>query len=490
MKKLKKTPEEKTGQLFMYSQQLKYMGQDGRISLDELDAVLSSNTEEYAYIIHDKDFNEDEMPAEPHFHLVFRIKWSRKLKDVMKWFGETRPSQFELPIEEIDDNKKNNRWNNMLSYLCHRTAKAKKKHQYDFSEVKANFDYPAAMQKIQEELDAKMEEINEAKRNAPYYIKWKEKKSGGWTPTVCRELIKDRIKELVMNGSLRMYNWADYLDDIEYEVGYGYMVKMLDYYDEKNRVYERLNLKAYYITGDSSTGKTNFANKCANAKYEPREICMINYQDPNCWDTYNGQPCLIIDDFKPKKGYFSEFLNLLDTSRNAELHARFKNRYFGNLECVYITSILGLGDLSFNSNSDEYDEKKEGRFFQLYRRIVGFYYLRHEGPADQFNTKFDYYYFDQNKTSQFPYTLMLTGLPVEYDETIAKASPEYVGFEEVSAITGICHEDILKFLPASKKDTSDKKVTTIYAVKPNEIKETETLKIGKISEEDDDDIFF
>lgn len=458
---------ERTGLIFMYTQQLQYMGKDGRVTFEEFEKVIAEYSEEYAYIIHDKDKDaETEEPVFPHFHALFRIKHSRKLKDVMKWFGETRPSQFELPIDEIDDKKKNNKWNNMLSYLCHRTNKSRSKFQYDFKEVVANFDYALTMEKIQKEIEENEARLLEEEKTRPYYMIRQYDDNGhskGYKVSV--NAIKTRIQELVFDGKLKCYNWTDYLDFTEYEYGYAHLIKCLTYYDEKNKVTQRLKLKSYYITGDSSTGKTNFAKQCAYSKFKFNEVCIINYQDPNCWDTYNGEPCLIIDDFRPKKGYFAELLNLLDPSRNAELHARFKNRYFGELECVYFTSTMDLKDLIFNSTNEDYNEKIDGRFYQLYRRIGGYYYLHNNDKDGVFNRTFDFYYFNENRDSRFPYTLLSSNLPIKYDAEIERESFKNLGIEELKAVTGYSMEELSNNNILLNTDTE--KLKTFFGVNEN-----------------------
>ena len=86
---------------------------------------------QWAYILHDKD------DTRPHYHIYLNFGASScDTAMVAKWFG----------IEENFIEKVKGRKTDVLLYLTHGNDTQKNKHQYDPSEVIANFDFETEIQ--------------------------------------------------------------------------------------------------------------------------------------------------------------------------------------------------------------------------------------------------------------------------------------------------------------------------------------------------------
>lgn len=139
---MSKPPEKKAppkSYHMMYVQQMKHLPAG---NVDNLIKLVETrlNPKEYGIIVHDKDPGE-----EAHVQCMLSFKNARSLNNVAKLLGDK--SQY---IEKWEGNP-----NNGFAYLIHATEKARKggKYQYDPSEVRANFDYPARLMQMRAEME-------------------------------------------------------------------------------------------------------------------------------------------------------------------------------------------------------------------------------------------------------------------------------------------------------------------------------------------------
>ena len=87
----------------------------------------------YAYILHDKDAD-----TSPHYHIYVNFgKSGVDSKIVAQWFG----------VQESQVERIKGRSTDMLLYLTHGQESQKHKYQYSPSEVIANFDFEAEIEK-------------------------------------------------------------------------------------------------------------------------------------------------------------------------------------------------------------------------------------------------------------------------------------------------------------------------------------------------------
>ena len=112
---------------------------------DRIEAEL--HPARYAVIVHGKETDNDGNPKEPDIHAMMCFANARYLDAVAKKLGDE--AQY---IQKWDGDA-----NNGFSYLLHRTSDARKKgkHQYDPSEVAANFDFAGLLQQIENKVNLK-----------------------------------------------------------------------------------------------------------------------------------------------------------------------------------------------------------------------------------------------------------------------------------------------------------------------------------------------
>lgn len=98
------------------------------VTYHNVDIVSSvcENFFKYAYILHDKDINEDNNPISPHFHILCTFKQNKSIQSVLNLFPKEQ-NTFVLPsTDKYGD----------FDYLSH--SNAKEKFQYDKSDIVTN----------------------------------------------------------------------------------------------------------------------------------------------------------------------------------------------------------------------------------------------------------------------------------------------------------------------------------------------------------------
>lgn len=122
------------------------------------------------------------------------------------------------------------------------------------------------------------------------------------------------------------------------------------------------NLQVIHIQGASGSGKTVMAKQiCEKLGYS----YIVSTPGAHPFDEYNGQDCLILDDFRDCDIQFSQFLKILDNNTISDLPARYYNRSTRFLKMIIITSVHPVGSLYAKRKDASGEEKK-----QLFRRIT------------------------------------------------------------------------------------------------------------------------
>lgn len=255
---------------------------------------------DWAYIIHNKDVNENNEPVKPHIHLCVRLKDSYDSKYIANWFG----------VAENYICKIKGRWSDMLNYLTHKNAP--EKFQYDDSEVMSNFDWVKARDS-----------------------------SGG-------DNRKNEIINAIVNGEIREYNYFDCISIEEYDKYKRSIDNAFKYRLDKIKGVER-EMKCIFITGDSGTGKTTYAKKVAE---DNNYSVYISSGSNDILDDYKGQDCIILDDLRPSCMGLSDLLKMLDNNTASTVKSRYKNKV---LECkmIIITTTLDIDKFFGNVFSEE-----------------------------------------------------------------------------------------------------------------------------------------
>lgn len=110
----------------------------------DLNSLLFYDVKRYAYILHDKDVNEDGTPAMPHYHLFVSFERPRRKQwlDTYKFLHNPVENILCEPCKELDA---------LLLYFCH--FNEKEKYQYPRADIVANFPLSKAEESAHKRYD-------------------------------------------------------------------------------------------------------------------------------------------------------------------------------------------------------------------------------------------------------------------------------------------------------------------------------------------------
>ena len=145
----------------------------------------------------------------------------------------------------------------------------------------------------------------------------------------------------------------------------------------KNEIPFNRDVNTIWHIGDSGSGKTYEAVKLVE-KYGEENVYMVRDYENGCFDNYNGEPILFMDEFRGQLR-FSTLLGLLDGYK-APLHARYSNIYPLWTQ-VHITSVLPPERVYAKMVSENQDLDT---IAQLLRRIN--YILLHYKTNEEYHT--------------------------------------------------------------------------------------------------------
>lgn len=291
-------------------QQLKYLPGYPDHWRDTLEANLESdpNIKSWAYIVHDKDVNEDGTTKAPHVHIVMELVESRQYSTVGGYVGV--PAQYVCAIrQKVKVGKRMmSDIGGALAYLTHRNAPDR--YQYDDSEVvaKPGYDWQAVRAKS---------EMSMAERK-----------------TFTHAL------EDIEKGIIRRYNLFQrvsmqmYLDHkIDFDRAFEYRELRLK--SDSNR-----QIDVIYITGEAGSGKTTLAKHLCEKR--GLSYCVSGSSRDPVQD-YNGQDCLILDDLRPQTFDLSDLLKMLDNNTASSVNSRYHDRWL-EVQCIIITTVLSIDE--------------------------------------------------------------------------------------------------------------------------------------------------
>ena len=263
----------------------------------------------YAYILHDKDSD-----TSPHYHIYVNFGNSGvDSKLVAEWFG----------LQESQINRIQGRATDMLQYLTHSNPSQRHKYQYSPSEVIANFDFEA-------------------------------------------EIEKSKII-----GDFKKYTYAQQLQYVntlpvsEKKTAYNTLCTLWKLHCQVLSLEPDRNISVMFIYGKPGSGKTTNAKMLAESM--GYDVCISSASnDP--WQDYYGQKCMILDDVRDSTfSTFEDLLKLIDNNTSSSAAARYGNRVF-NGELIILTSSVPLSFWYRNLILNKSESLK-----QLYRRIT--YYV-------------------------------------------------------------------------------------------------------------------
>lgn len=284
---------------------------------NELAVVVSriktlTNLKSFCIITHDKDLLPSGKPKPPHFHAVLTFKNAKTVDSIAKVIGVE--TQFVNTIKKTTKSAQ--------LYLVHRNDPDK--YQYNPADVIADFDY--------------------------------ESMADECPPKQKRESIANRIA----NGEIKEYNLHKHITVDEYSRNKRYYINAFEYRQNTIKGTER-NMKCYFITGASETGKTTYAKILAS---QLGYTAYVSSGGKNPLDNYKGEECIILDDTRSSSWSLTDFLKLTDNHTDSLVGCRYYNKYIGECRLIIVTSVKSI-DQFYDDATKEHDEPK----IQLLRRF-------------------------------------------------------------------------------------------------------------------------
>ena len=226
----------------------------------------------YAYIMHDKDRNEDTTLKNRHFHIVIQTENTVPLIVVAKRFG-ILPNFIEIP-------KGRDSFGDCCEYLTHEAPSEQEKAKYRYSdeEVKSNFNFRELVDNtVKRRFDRELRLATGD--DETYYFKGVHEG---------RLTLTDVLKE-----NNRFYYKH------ERELKY-----FRNVYLQENAEMPKVRLN-FYISGDGGAGKDSMCRALARALYpeetDDDKIFYMVGNDNVMFDGYDGQPVLIWSDFRAEE---------------------------------------------------------------------------------------------------------------------------------------------------------------------------------------------
>lgn len=299
-----------------YCQQIEHL----KLSVDEIKAVLDDKNVRYAFLVHDKDQQEDGSPKPVHIHVMMDFRGASWTADnLCKWFKDE--------AERIEKPKtKRNRFvfENMCSYLVHETETADGKHHYDDTEVVANFNFIEYMEQIRKG-------VLEAKANKKMHP----------IAEVLEKVMKNEIPRIRLDEYLDDLTQLKYNKDIET----AYKIRDRKLAKETDR-----NMNVMYFFGASGTGKTTWAKVMAKQK---GYSVFVSGSSNDPLEGYQGQECVILDDIRGSDWKINDLLKMLDNNTNSLVKSRYSNKLLNDCKLMILTSVQSIEDLYSNLKEHE-----------------------------------------------------------------------------------------------------------------------------------------
>lgn len=269
----------------------------------------------YAFILHDRDMEEDGSFKKAHYHVYLNFgKSSTSIQSTARRFGIA-----EHLVQKIKTDKYRT-----LQYFLHSGAEGKQ--EYQMSQMVANFD-------VQE-----------------FFDNYNRKKT------------VDRILEECAAGIITRASFIDYIPGIIYS-RYRYEIEnALTYADKKYlAMQDEVDIPVIWVYGSSGTGKSTICKLVSTEKGFAYFI-TANGNDP--FSEYQDQQSIILDELRPMEQYtYVDLLKILDPHTVSAAHARYHDKVL-KPQMIFITSLY---------SPEEYYEAmylpKTESAVQLYRRL-------------------------------------------------------------------------------------------------------------------------
>lgn len=324
-----------------YVQQIKRLPKRASTTQDLISLIEEKlEPNKYALIVHDKDTDEKNEIIEPHIHLALQFENARSLNNIAKIIGDNT-NRFEKATS----------WNNLCSYLCHKTKNSTDKYQYDPNDVISNFNYTELLN----DITKKVESINKIKDSE-------------LIGKILNQLLDE---DITREEALSQLN-GEQLAKAKKPINDVYL-RVLENKANRWRALKQESgesIRIYWIYGASGNGKTSLAKRYASSLTKDFFISGSS-KDP--FQTYNGESIIILDELRPNVFPYDDLLKMLD---NYNYRAMIPSRYNDKLlkaDAIFITS--PFCPYQFFEGYHHYKKDKEDNFEQLRRRITSTIYL-------------------------------------------------------------------------------------------------------------------
>lgn len=302
------------------------------IEVNDISQILSKdNCKEWAYIVHDKDHQDNGNLIKPHIHVLIKYDNPKTVDHLAKIFLD-KPQFFEVW---------NGRINNGYSYLIHATSEASTvgKYKYSVDDVVASFDFSKRMREIQKQVTKK-------------------------------KVLKSKVVDIFIN------QYAD--DEIDYTeledaIGVAQLAKrktVIDHIDQINATkkhkqwlqeFKDKAMETHWLWGGAGVGKTRYARWIAKD-----EDAAILGSSRDYFQEYRGQRIVILNDLRPNDFNYADLLRILDPHEHNKLAPRRYHDMYLNLEMLIITT--PYSPFEFYKES-KIENPKVDTYEQLKRRV-------------------------------------------------------------------------------------------------------------------------
>lgn len=386
----------------MYKRLYEIQTQIEYLTKDQLLKALAdhkADIECFAYVLHDKDQNEDGTLKKPHWHIMLKLYKSRRRSDVAKWFG--------LSESYVQDSR-SGKYDDMLLYLIHENAP--EKYQYKTEEVSSNFDYAKRLETIK---SGRIKKDKDGRRN---------------------ELI-----EMAANGTMRRYNYSQFISAKEWDTYKRSIQNSWEYRDNAIRSTKR-QMEVIYICGTGRCGKSTLAAQIIERKGYSYEN---SGSSKDRMAPYNGQDAYILDDIRGNSFGFDDLMGILDNFVNRDVPARYRDKSLSECKLMIITTTQPIKDFFKELAIDRPTEPIQ----QLYGRCGTLIEM------DRDNIKIMEYDNEKQEYSEPLITKnnVLSDIKVEKPRTETerkKRAASILGIEETALITG--YKGVGEPIPFSK----------------------------------------
>lgn len=322
----------------MYTQQINHLPVN---SMEELIELIEKklHPKRYAVILHDKDTDDKGQPAEEHIHMMLSFENARSINSVAKILGD-KPQYIEAWKGDA---------RNGYAYLIHATDKARMKHQYNVSEVKANFDYASMIQTISKEVK-KVDTYGDAAKikmllNLLYI----------------GEITKEEVEKQLSGAQ-----YAKAKKQIE-DVYAKYLKNHAEEW-RKQMIESGKPIRVIWMYGKPGTGKTSFAKEYAKKAGNGQPFYVAG-SSRDMFQSYKGEHIIILDELRAQSIPYNDLLRILDPfGIDSQVFA--PSRYFDKAlaaEMIIITT--PYDPLQFYYEVFSYKFDLIDNFEQLHRRI-------------------------------------------------------------------------------------------------------------------------